>query len=120
MKIYTAARYGRMGEMRAFNEIIRAAGHKTTARWVDGAEEILEEKTEGALMDVEDVKRADVLFFFSQPKGSLNAGGGRHFEFGYAFAAGKRCVVIGERETIFCHLPNVAVVDTLAEALALL
>lgn len=120
MKIYTAAKYGRMGEMKRFGEIIRAAGHETTARWVDGAEETLEEKAEGALMDVADVQRADVLFFFAQPKGSLNTGGGRHFEFGYAFAQGKRCIVIGEHETIFCHLPGVVVVHTLSEALSLL
>lgn len=94
---------------------LRAMGHEVTARWVDGAEETLGESAAGALMDVEDIEAADMLLFFAEPRGSLNVGGGRHWEFGYAFARGKSCVVVGDRETIFCHLPSVRVIATLGE-----
>lgn len=120
MRVYVAAMYGRREEMLEVHRVLREAGHEPTARWVDGAEETVGEAAAGALMDLEDVRRAEVLLFHAQPHGSANTGGGRHFEFGYAHALRIWCVVIGEREQIFCHLPEVDVVPDLAGAVALL
>jgi nucleoside 2-deoxyribosyltransferase len=44
---------------------------------------------------------------FTFPRGTPSTGGGRHVEFGYALAKGKRVVVIGERENVFHHHPSV-------------
>lgn len=115
VKIYLAAKYERMQDMQGVAAYLRGQGHEVTSRWVDGAEDTLGEKAAGALMDVEDVDAADTLILFSQPHGSLNRGGGRYWEFGYAYGRGKSCIVVGEREIIFCHLPNVRVISTLAD-----
>ena len=117
MKIYTAARYSRMEEMRGIRDRLVAAGHEVTAQWVDGAEETLEESAAGAEMDIDDIIQADALMFFSEPKGSLNRGGGRHWEFGFAYGLNRRCIVIGELETIFCHLKYVRRYESLDDFL---
>jgi hypothetical protein len=44
----------------------------------------------------------------------LNKGGGRHVEFGYGMAKGKRLVLIGERENVFHDHPSVEVYPTLS------
>ena len=62
---------------------------------------------EQAVIDLEDVDRADSLLFFAEDPLIGTPRGGRHVEFGYALAKGKRCIVIGGEENIFHYLPNV-------------
>lgn len=58
-----------------------------------------------ALADLEDVRRSDVVLVFTEEAGALGRGrGGRHVEFGFAYAKGKPIAVIGSNENIFCHL----------------
>lgn len=118
MNIYTAARYGDMEQMRKVRDRLHALGHTVTARWIDGGEEGPNGRTleQAAVMDVVDVSRSDVLLFFSQPYGSANTGGGRHWELGYAYALRKRCIVIGPKEIVFHHLSNIEVYDSLDDA----
>lgn len=98
MRIYLAARYARMKEMRQYANKLRLRGHIVTSQWVDGAEESRKEETSKAVaaahMDIEDVKSADTIIFFGEPRGSSNRGGGRWFELGLAYALGKRCICI--------------------------
>ena len=47
-----------------------------------------------ALMDLRDVDSADCVIFMAEPYGSENRGGGRYFEYGYAFAMQKHIIVI--------------------------
>jgi len=96
---------------------LKAIGHEITASWVYGGEEGLT-RAEIAALDIDDVDAADVVVSFTQPYGSLNKGGGRHVEFGYAMAKGKRCVVVGSRENVFHHHPAVEVYHTLEEWLS--
>jgi len=117
MKIYLAALYSRMDDMRECAAKLRAKGHEITAQWITGIGATKETAAEAAIMDLDDVKRADAIIFFAQSKGSFNKGGGRHFEFGYAYALGKRCFVVGELEQVFCNLPDVKVFDTFQNAL---
>lgn len=119
MKIYLATSYGRMHEMREVARKVRAAGHEITSRWIDGNEEHQTER-DSAFMDLEDVHRCDCVLSFTHPKGSLLPGGGRHVEFGYGYAQGKRLVIVGDRETVFHHLPDVEVFPDLDQALAYL
>jgi hypothetical protein len=71
-------------------------------------------------MDLVDIDRADAVLFFAEPHGSMNKGGGRYFELGYAYCRGLRCVAVGEREIIFLYLPRIHVCATREEALVAL
>ena len=58
------------------------------------------------LIDQEDVLAADALVCFTEPPGD-GGSGGRHVELGMALALGRRVIVVGRREHIFHHLPEV-------------
>jgi len=100
MKIYIAARFSRITEMKEFADRLAAAGHEITARWVYGGEEglTLEEISD---LDVEDVVKADMVLSWTEPEGSYNRGGGRHTEFGIGMALNKHLWLVGPREQIF-------------------
>lgn len=87
-------------------------GLDIVARWVYGGEEGLS-REQIATLDLADVDACDVLVAFTKPHGTLTTGGGRHVEFGYALARGKRMVIIGYRENVFHHHPNVQVFPSL-------
>lgn len=57
--------------------------------------------------DIEDVLAADVVIAFTEEPRTTNSRGGRHVELGIALGAGKRIIVVGPRENIFCWLPEV-------------
>ncbi|XUM19785.1 hypothetical protein ACRAVF_19150 [Bradyrhizobium oligotrophicum S58] len=118
MKVYLAARFGERPLMEVHADRIKAAGIEVTASWVYGEEDGLT-REDIATLDLNDVDRCDTLISFTHPRGKLmTAGGGRHVEFGYALAKGKRMVVIGPRENVFHHTPGVEVFATLDEWLA--
>lgn len=118
MRIFLAARYSRRDELREFAGRIEAQGHTVRTRWLridigrvgpDGGSELAapEERERAAGMDLEDVDAADCVISFTEPE-RINPGrGGRHVEFGYALGKLKRCVVIGHRENVFHHFPEV-------------
>jgi hypothetical protein len=87
-----------MKEMRQYANKLRMKGHIVTSQWVDGGEESrIEEESKAvkaAHMDIDDVKSADTIIFFGEPRGSANRGGGRWFKLGLAYALGKRCICI--------------------------
>ena len=118
MKIYLAARYSRNDEMRGVRDVLEAFGHEVTSRWIDQhggnlPESIVEEKlnaepeacAEYALVDVEDLRAADVVVSFTSADGGGK--GGRHVEYGLALGLGKRLVIVGPRENVFHTLPQV-------------
>lgn len=117
MKIYLAAMYSEMSNMRAVARLLQEDGHEITARWINGGEEN-KAPAAGAQMDLDDIDRAEALVLFTLPVGQYFRGGGRHVEFGYAIKAQKRLIVVGEREQVFCHLPQVEVYDNLTIARA--
>ena len=107
MKLYLAAMFSMRAEMEDAAATIEAlTDHKVIARWVHGGETGLT-REQIALLDLEDVDRSDAVISFTMPYGTATTGGGRHVEFGYALAKGKRSFVIGERECVFHHLPAV-------------
>ena len=60
---------------------------------------------------------ADLLVFFSEAAESGDRGrGGRHVEFGMAYAMGKSIIVIGDRENVFHSLPGVIVAKNWEDA----
>lgn len=112
MKIYLAARYARMQEMQRYANSLRMKGHIITSQWIDGAEERSEDKGDESLaqkaarMDISDVLSADTIIFFGEPRGSTNRGGGRWFELGLAYQAGKRCICILDMNDADVHDHN--------------
>ena len=117
MKIYIAAKYGHAAHIKEkIAPRIEALGHEVTSHWINGDEE--GKGPQGAaVMDVADVLRADCCLSLSEPYGSENKGGGRHFEFGMAYQAGKRCIVVGHLEIVFHHLESVEYYPDLDAAL---
>lgn len=131
--IYIAAKYQRRFDLRPVAEQLQALGHDLTCQWLWNGEE---QKTiqEAAIMDVEDVRRADILVFIGEPQASENRGGGRWFEFGMAHALGKRCIAVLDldptqgghdhlpigHESVFTALPDVELVTSQDELVKLL
>lgn len=112
VKIYIAAKYARREEMEEIAlMLMNAHGYDITARWVFGGEEGFSQE-EIAVFDLEDVDEADTVISFTEHP-DMYTTGGRHVEFGYAIATGKRLVVIGPRENVFYHFPTVEQFDTL-------
>jgi nucleoside 2-deoxyribosyltransferase len=107
---YLAARYDRMEEMRRYAADLRALGHDVRCRWIEGAES--KDPAEGAKMDVEDIDECDTLIMFSDPPGTSVKGGGRHWETGFASALGHEIILVGPREIIFHHRPDIQQFDT--------
>lgn len=121
MKIYLASRYSRKTELIGRRDFLVSRGHVITSRWLDGDYPTDEKgfslraddatRARAALEDWADVMAADVVLSFTE-EGRTNGRGGRHVEFGAALAAQKRCIIIGHREHIFHHLPQVEVFAT--------
>lgn len=106
VKIYIATLYSRREEMIPYADDLRAHGFEVTSRWVYGGEEGLD-RTDIAMVDLEDVLAADIILSFTSPHGTPTQGGGRHVEFGIGVASGKVLALVGERENVFHHLPSV-------------
>jgi len=131
MKIYIAARYSRRPLARELGETLEGYGHKICSRWCFGTEtdhqmppglspQAKDDRRElFAKEDLSDVVGADWLVsLMENPRG--NGRGGRHVEFGVAVGMNKRLIIIGPRETVFHHLPQVKQFDSVNEFLATL
>jgi hypothetical protein len=111
MRIYIAAAYERKNEMIIVAEKLKRAGHEVTSRWffMDPNASWLE----ASVMDLADIDNSEILLSFTHPRGTGPSGGGRHVEFGYAMAKGKRLVIIGESENVFHDSKNVSIYKSL-------
>lgn len=115
MIVYLAARYSRKQEIKALVPVLSEHNITVTSRWLQ--EEFSENAalnefspsfcTWTARIDLDDIDNSDTLVFFSEDPTIGTPRGGRHVEFGYALAKGKRIVVIGGPENIFHYLPQV-------------
>ena len=118
MKIYIAARFSRRHECHALGKELEKFGHEIVSRWtLPNSDHVVplgmskqasdSERERFAKEDLEDLNRCDVIVNIMEDEARNNSRGGRHVEFGYALGKGKGVVVIGCRETVFHHLPNV-------------
>lgn len=93
-------------------------GHYVTSRWIYGLHEdknLTEDQY--AQQDLEDIRRADAFLLFTDAPQFATTSGGRHVETGFALANSKPIAIIGPRENIFHHLPQIHVTMNLEEAL---
>jgi 3-deoxy-D-manno-octulosonic-acid transferase len=78
----------------------------------EGEEELILD----AFRDAAAVLPADTLLLLNAPEWMQAGTGGRHVEFGYALALGKRIVVVGDAPgNVFHRLPQVALVTSVDE-----
>lgn len=127
MKFYIAARFSKRPECNALAHKLKELGHTITSRWVKPDSDHVKptglsqqaadkERQRFALEDVEDVRDCDAMVsLMEQPRS--DGRGGRHVEFGIGLALGKHQFIIGPRETVFHHLPEVKHFDTVDEFL---
>ncbi len=94
--IYIAARLSRFQELKTFATKLTAAGHVVTSRWLYNNSLSGDQSSAHvfAMMDLEDVQAASIVIFIGEPRGSANRGGGRWFELGFAYHAGKQCIAL--------------------------
>ncbi len=120
---YLAARYSRQAEMSLVADLLRAKGSAVTSRWLEEDEPEETQFLEGpdrwylqtAQNDLVDILRSDTLVFFAEDPRVGVPRGGRHFECGFAYASGKRIVVVGGKENIFHYLPDITHYSSLDE-----
>lgn len=115
MKVYLAARYSRREQLKELAAELERMGHTVTSRWLEtewvnrpdqSSAAPPEYRQKYAAIDLEDVRAADVVISFTESPGD-GSRGGRHVEFGYALALGKRMIVVGHRENLFHEHPTV-------------
>jgi hypothetical protein len=122
MKVYLAARYSRIAEMRTYRAQLERVGHVVTSRWVDGKHEAENREAHSVQLagfaqeDCDDVKAADCVISFTEAPRGGHSRGGRHVEHGMALAWNKRVVVIGHRENVFHSMPQVEFFETWRDA----
>jgi len=115
MKIYLAAKFEQKNTMRDVRDLLTSVGHEITSQWIDVEHEedkahtVTDElRVKYAIMDVEDVRRADALVTFAGLRSEPAIGGGRHVEFGIALEREMPIIVVGPKgEHIFHWWPGV-------------
>lgn len=114
-KIYLASRYSRREQMKVLAVKLRAFGHTVVSRWLEtdwvnrpneSSAAPPEYRAKYAVIDMDDVKTADVVINFTEAPGD-GSRGGRHVEYGMAIAWQKQVIVVGYRENLFHELPTV-------------
>lgn len=142
LKIYLAARYSRRLELCGYREQLRAMGYTVDAVWLNGehqisdtgepigehGESLVEDddvcdraatmRMKFAEDDLANVQDCDLLIAFTEEprSGGGRNRGGRHVELGIAIGQGKRIMIVGPRENLFCWLPEIDQCDCWEEA----
>ena len=110
MKIYLAAPFSTAHQVEiGYAQALAEWGHIVVSQW-----HRLPHSTDlgcAAKRDLEDILEADILILLANLRPRSNKGG-RHVEFGFALARGKRVMVVGSRQNLFHYLPNVEVFST--------
>jgi nucleoside 2-deoxyribosyltransferase len=118
--IYIAGRFSRRFEFQGYRADVQRAGFTVVSRWIDLAKENEANAARCAMDDLEDLRLSDTVIVFGDEPRSTRSRGGRHVEFGYALALGKRMILVGHRENIFASLPAIEFFETWPQALAAL
>lgn len=125
-KVYLAARYSRLEEMRQLQQELESAGFVVTSRWLNGshrmdpnADDPHVETARFAREDYEDVVAADyVVVIAEEPRTPTR--GGRLVEMGIGLGRNKHVLGVGCRENVFFHLPGIELVDDVDDVVGIL
>lgn len=118
-KFYVAAPYSARDLVVWADDVLRRYGHECTSTWATSTREIVpgtmgptldlshDDVKRHALGDFDDIDRSDGVIMFASSycacmghENNLHTGG-RHVEVGYALAAKKPVVIVGEPENVF-------------------
>jgi hypothetical protein len=108
-KIYLSAAFSRRTEMAGIAYKLRFMGHEIVSRWVSEDQSSL---LCVALMDMSDLKKADTVIVFADSCYFTDAetltrrllSCARMSELGVAIAYGKRLIVVGSKQNVFCEI----------------
>lgn len=114
MRIYLTARWARRDEMKLHRQELQKLGHEVTSRWLDEVDGV--SPADAAAVDLNDIDDAEALIVFTDAPDVGYSTGGRHVEMGYAIGIGRHICVIGPRENVFHHLPQMNFVESVAKA----
>jgi len=110
MKVYLAHNFEARDWLKVtIKPALEAVGHEVTSRWItDDSHLQTFDDDRSARADLEDIDKADVLILFTDQYGSRPPRG-KFFEFGYAYADEKICILLGEdtKSSVFYRLENV-------------
>ena len=113
MNVYIAAPYQMRDEALVLMFLLKDEGIGCTSSWLTESAE--DDSDEAARRDLADIDKADA-FVAMAPERYRNAGtGGRHVEYGYAFALGKPLLLLGIVSNVFHRLSEAVVVDSVTE-----
>jgi nucleoside 2-deoxyribosyltransferase len=123
IRTYLAAQYARRDELREYVATLANIGIEVTSRWLDEKGSLdgnMDDKNEEfyietSNIDIADIDRADMMIFFAEDPTVGIKRGGRHVEFGYAWAMHKPIAIIGPKENVFHYLEGVEHFDSLEE-----
>jgi len=120
MKVYIAGQFNSKAQRLLDTALLVKNGIDVTSRWMYETVPHTANVTdlpdayhaETAMADLEDIDNADALLMFVPTEKELvdtpiraASRGGRHFEMGYAYRAGKPIYIIGPKENVFHFLP---------------
>ena len=91
-----------------------------TSRWIDNDSDDEADALKCARIDIQDLDAADTVIALGDVPRSNASRGGHHFEAGYALASGHRILLVGHREHVFSHLPEIEFFPTWHECLTTL
>jgi hypothetical protein len=109
--VYLSASTVRAAEIGGYAEDLRADGHVVASTWHQtiGRDPL----STAATRDYQELSGADVLVAFTQGLDAAHQGrGGRHVELGIAVARSMSLLLVGPKEHVFHHLPQVATFAT--------
>ena len=95
-------------------------GHIVNAHWLERSLDSSRYKAPGdaAQEDLDDIFADEMVVSFTMdPKTTGYQSGGRHVEYGFSYALGKKMVIVGPEENVFHALPGVKRFDTFGEFL---
>lgn len=116
MKVYLAHNFAAREWLPTVVAQLTEAGHESTGRWISDDTHIGVSE-HAACADLNDIDRSSCLVLFVDQYGST-PGKGKYVELGYAYAQGKRIILVGEdTRNVFYSLPGVERVADVPELL---
>ena len=108
MNIYLAARFRDRKRLRLIRDKLWEMGHEVVSSWIDEVRKpefltIEEWNRKLAIKDLTEIRAADLLVLDTLGKLVVGAGGGREFEFGFAYGQfhNKLIFLVGRRNHAF-------------------
>jgi nucleoside 2-deoxyribosyltransferase len=116
MRIYVAHNFAAREWLPTVIAQLTEAGHESTSRWITDPSHVGVSQ-QAALADLGDIDRSNCLVLFVDQYGPT-PGKGKYVELGYAYAQGKRIILVGkDTQNVFYALPGVERVADVPELL---